>query len=120
MRASIDGQLAFSRGAFLAGGVAGSLRALARAASRQPHLYAGLLDNRRISPRVEACKGVRMYVGVAVIGLTRDAGLIRHILHGRTATPRRRRTQTGVRTGGAHIRDRCYSGSACVNYCRGD
>jgi formate dehydrogenase iron-sulfur subunit len=48
----------------------------------QPHLYAGLPDNPRISPIVEVWKGVSKYAGLAVIGLTVAAGFIHHILQG--------------------------------------
>jgi formate dehydrogenase iron-sulfur subunit len=48
----------------------------------QPHLYAGLPDNPRISPLVEAWKGVGKYAGMAVIALTAAAGFIHHILQG--------------------------------------
>ena len=48
----------------------------------QPHLYAGLPDNPRISPIVELWKGVGKYAGMAVIGLTAAAGLVHHILQG--------------------------------------
>jgi formate dehydrogenase iron-sulfur subunit len=48
----------------------------------QPHIYAGLPDNPRISPLVEAWKGVGKYAGMAVIGLTAVAGLVHHILQG--------------------------------------
>ena len=36
----------------------------------QPHLYAGLPDTPKISPLVEAWKGVGKYAGMAVIALT--------------------------------------------------
>jgi formate dehydrogenase iron-sulfur subunit len=48
----------------------------------QPHLYAGLPDNPRISPIVELWKGVGKYAGLAVIGLTAAVGVIHHILQG--------------------------------------
>ena len=48
----------------------------------RPHLYAGLPDNPKISPLVEAWKGVGKYAGMAVIGLTAAAGLIHHMLQG--------------------------------------
>jgi formate dehydrogenase iron-sulfur subunit len=48
----------------------------------QPDLYAGLPNNPRISPLVEAWKGVGKYAGMAVIALTAAAGLIHHILQG--------------------------------------
>jgi len=48
----------------------------------QPSLYAGLPDNPRISPLVEAWKGLGKYAGLAVIGLTAAAGFIHHLLQG--------------------------------------
>ncbi len=48
----------------------------------KPQIYAGLPANPRISPIVEAWKGVSKYAGMAVIGLTAAAGLIHHILQG--------------------------------------
>src|SRR6478672_7940062 len=42
----------------------------------QPQLYAGLAQNPRISPLVEAWKGVGKYAGLAVIALTAAAGFI--------------------------------------------
>src|ERR1700756_4970767 len=42
----------------------------------QPHIYAGLPDKPRISPLVEAWKGVAKYAGMAVIALTAAAGVI--------------------------------------------
>src|SRR5262245_24623657 len=47
-----------------------------------PHIYAGLPDNPRISPLVDAWKGVGKYAGMAVIALTAAAGMIHHILQG--------------------------------------
>jgi formate dehydrogenase iron-sulfur subunit len=48
----------------------------------QPSLYAGLPDNPRISPLVEAWKGVGKYAGMAVIALTAAAGFVHHLLQG--------------------------------------
>jgi formate dehydrogenase iron-sulfur subunit len=48
----------------------------------QPHIYAGLPDNPRISPLVEAWKGVGKYAGLAVIAFTAAAGFVHHILQG--------------------------------------
>ena len=48
----------------------------------QPHLYAGLPDTPKISPLVEAWKGVGKYAGMAVIALTAAAGVVHHILQG--------------------------------------
>jgi formate dehydrogenase iron-sulfur subunit len=48
----------------------------------EPHLYAGLPDTPRISPVVEAWKGVGKYAGMAVIALTAAAGVVHHILQG--------------------------------------
>jgi ferredoxin len=50
--------------------------------AEQPQLYAGLPNNPRISPLVEAWKGVGKYAGLAVIGLTAAAGLLHHLLQG--------------------------------------
>ncbi|MGE0849276.1 MAG: formate dehydrogenase subunit beta [Hyphomicrobiaceae bacterium] len=48
----------------------------------KPSLYAGLADNPRISPLVEAWKGVGKYAGMAVIALTAAAGFVHHMLQG--------------------------------------
>jgi formate dehydrogenase iron-sulfur subunit len=48
----------------------------------RPHLYANLPDNPRISPIVEAWKGMGKYAGMAVIALTAAAGVIHHLLQG--------------------------------------
>ena len=48
----------------------------------KPQLYAGLPNNPRISPLVEAWKGVGKYAGLALIGLTAAAGVIHHMLQG--------------------------------------
>ena len=48
----------------------------------KPQLYAGLPENPRISPIVEAWKGVGKYAGMALIGLTAAAGVIHHLLQG--------------------------------------
>ena len=48
----------------------------------QPHLYAGLPDTPKISPLLEAWKGVGKYAGMAVIALTAAAGVVHHILQG--------------------------------------
>jgi formate dehydrogenase iron-sulfur subunit len=48
----------------------------------KPQLYAGLAQNPRISPIVEAWKGVGKYAGMALIGLTAAAGVIHHLLQG--------------------------------------
>ena len=48
----------------------------------KPQLYAGLPQNPRISPLVEAWKGVGKYAGLALIGLTAAAGVIHHLLQG--------------------------------------
>ena len=53
----------------------------------QPHIYAGLPDNPRISPVVELWKGVSKYAGLAVIGLTAAAGIVHHILQGPNRVP---------------------------------
>ncbi|MBO0764709.1 MAG: formate dehydrogenase subunit beta [Hyphomicrobiaceae bacterium] len=48
----------------------------------QPHIYAGLPDNPRISPLVELWKGMGKYAGLAIIGLTAAAGVLHHLLQG--------------------------------------
>ncbi|TDR84558.1 formate dehydrogenase subunit beta [Enterovirga rhinocerotis] len=48
----------------------------------QPSLYAGLPDNPRISPIVEAWKGVTKYAGFAVIGLAAAFGFVHHLVAG--------------------------------------
>lgn len=48
----------------------------------QPHIYAGLPDNPRISPLVQLWKGVGKYAGLALIGLTAAAGVLHHLLQG--------------------------------------
>jgi formate dehydrogenase iron-sulfur subunit len=48
----------------------------------QPHIYAGLPDQPRISPLVQVWKGMSKYAGLALIGLTAAAGLIHHLLQG--------------------------------------
>jgi formate dehydrogenase iron-sulfur subunit len=48
----------------------------------QPHLYAGLPDNPRISPLVEVWKGMSKYAGLAIIGVTAAAGVLHHLLQG--------------------------------------
>jgi len=48
----------------------------------QPHIYAGLPDNPRISPIVELWKGVGKYAGMAIIGFTAVAGVVHHLLQG--------------------------------------
>jgi formate dehydrogenase iron-sulfur subunit len=48
----------------------------------QPSLYAGLPDAPRISPVVEAWKGVTKYAGFAVIGLTAAFGFLHHVIAG--------------------------------------
>jgi formate dehydrogenase iron-sulfur subunit len=48
----------------------------------KPQLYACLAENPRISPLVEAWKGVGKYAGLALIGLTAAAGVVHHLLQG--------------------------------------
>jgi formate dehydrogenase iron-sulfur subunit len=48
----------------------------------KPEIYAGLPNNPRISPLVEAWKGVSKYAGMAIIGLSVAAGFLHHILQG--------------------------------------
>jgi formate dehydrogenase iron-sulfur subunit len=48
----------------------------------QPQLYAGLAVNPRISPLVEAWKGVSKYAGLAVIGFTALFGALHYMLQG--------------------------------------
>jgi formate dehydrogenase iron-sulfur subunit len=48
----------------------------------KPELYAGLPSNPRISPVVEAWKGLGKYAGMAILGLTAAAGFIHYVLQG--------------------------------------
>ena len=48
----------------------------------KPSLYAGLPDNPRISPIVEAWKGVTKYAGFAVMGLAAAFGFVHHLVSG--------------------------------------
>src|SRR6201990_3109657 len=48
----------------------------------QPHIYAGLPDDPRISPLVEAWKGAGKYAGLALIGFTAAASVVHHFLFG--------------------------------------
>jgi len=48
----------------------------------QPELYAGLAKDPRISPIVEAWKGVTKYAGLAAIGFAAVFGLVHHVLAG--------------------------------------
>jgi formate dehydrogenase iron-sulfur subunit len=48
----------------------------------QPSLYAGLPDNPRISPIVEAWKGVSKYAGMAIVGLSALAGVVHYMFAG--------------------------------------
>ena len=48
----------------------------------QPSIYAGLPDQPRISPLVEAWKGVTKYAGFAIMGLTAAFGLVHHLVAG--------------------------------------
>jgi formate dehydrogenase iron-sulfur subunit len=48
----------------------------------QPQIYAGLPENPRISPLVEAWKGAGKYAGLALIGVTAAASLVHHFLFG--------------------------------------
>jgi formate dehydrogenase iron-sulfur subunit len=48
----------------------------------QPHIYAGLPDDPRISPLVEAWKGAGKYVGLGLIGLTAVASAVHYLLFG--------------------------------------
>jgi len=48
----------------------------------KPSIYAGLPDNPRISPIVEAWKGMAKYAGFAIMGLTAAFGLVHHVIAG--------------------------------------
>jgi formate dehydrogenase iron-sulfur subunit len=48
----------------------------------KPSLYAGLPDEPRISPIVEAWKGVTKYAGFAVMGLAAAFGFVHHLVSG--------------------------------------
>ena len=50
--------------------------------AHQPSIYAGLPDAPRISPIVEAWKGVTKYAGFAVMGLAAAFGLVHHFVAG--------------------------------------
>jgi hypothetical protein len=62
----------------------------------KPEIYAGLPNSPRISPLVEAWKGMSKYAGLAVIGLTAAAGVLHYLLQGPTASrTRTSRTRRG-------------------------
>ncbi|MBV1693909.1 MAG: formate dehydrogenase subunit beta [Hyphomicrobiales bacterium] len=48
----------------------------------QPNLYAGLAENPRISPLVEAWKGISKYAGLAIIGASALAGAFHYMFKG--------------------------------------
>ncbi|NMN59473.1 formate dehydrogenase iron-sulfur subunit [Xanthobacter sp. SG618] len=48
----------------------------------KPSIYAGLPDNPRISPIVEAWKGVTKYVGLGVMGFAALAGALHYLVNG--------------------------------------
>jgi formate dehydrogenase iron-sulfur subunit len=48
----------------------------------KPEIYAGLPSNPRISPVVEAWKGVTKYAGLAVIGLAAATGFMHYLVAG--------------------------------------
>jgi formate dehydrogenase iron-sulfur subunit len=48
----------------------------------KPEIYANLPNNPRISPVVEAWKGVSKYAGMAAMGLAAAAGLLHYIFKG--------------------------------------
>ena len=48
----------------------------------KPSIYAGLPDAPRISPLVEAWKGITKYAGMAVMGLAAGFGIIHHLVAG--------------------------------------
>ncbi len=48
----------------------------------KPELYSGLPNDPKISPVVEAWKGLSKYAGMAVLGLTAAFGFIHYILQG--------------------------------------
>jgi formate dehydrogenase iron-sulfur subunit len=48
----------------------------------KPSIYAGLPDEPRISPLVEAWKGMTKYAGLALIGLTAAFGFVHHVVAG--------------------------------------
>jgi formate dehydrogenase iron-sulfur subunit len=48
----------------------------------QPSLYSGLPDEPRISPVVEAWKGLTKYAGLTAIGAFAAIGLLHHIVSG--------------------------------------
>ena len=48
----------------------------------RPELYAGLPDDPRISPVVEAWKGVTKYAGLTAIGAFAAIGFLHHLVAG--------------------------------------
>lgn len=54
----------------------------------KPHIYANLPDNPRISPLVEAWKGVTKYAGLAAMGFAAMAGVLHIAIKGRNKVSR--------------------------------
>jgi formate dehydrogenase iron-sulfur subunit len=48
----------------------------------RPELYAGLPNNPRISPLVDAWKGVTKYAGLAMLGFTAVFGFFHYVVNG--------------------------------------
>ena len=48
----------------------------------QPELYSGLPKEPRISPLVEAWKGITKYAGLTVLGVAAGVGLLHHLVMG--------------------------------------
>ena len=48
----------------------------------KPEIYAGLPNNPKISPLVEAWKGVTKYAGLAVMGAVAAFGFVHHMIAG--------------------------------------
>jgi formate dehydrogenase iron-sulfur subunit len=63
-------------------GVGGTHVMYVLAHADQPELYAGLAKDPRISPIVEAWKGVTKYAGLAAIGFAAAFGVVHHLVKG--------------------------------------
>jgi formate dehydrogenase iron-sulfur subunit len=68
----------------------------------KPSLYAGLPDNPRISPVVEAWKGVTKLAGLAAVGFAAIFGVFHHMINGpNTVTEEEEKAATKLTEGGA-------------------
>jgi formate dehydrogenase iron-sulfur subunit len=67
-----------------------------------PSIYAGLPDNPRISPVVEAWKGVTKIAGLAAVGFAAIFGVLHHLVAGpNVVTPDEEKAATKLTEGGA-------------------